>query len=276
MISLRRSADRGRIRHGNARHDLTFDASLPHERYRQRFHSLVGLDEGRLPPGGDTRRRATRAAEVITYVLEGAVSHDDAPTARLVAGEFQRWRVQRNGHYHGNASKTEPAHCFQISLRLERSSQPVVQQMRLPAVHRRGALRIVASPDGREGSLRIAADALIYSATLRAGQHIAHELSPTRGAWLHIVSGEARLGTVVMKTGDGSGITNEPALSLTASTATEILIIDIATRPDANDPEHRLVARALRKRGSRDADELSANAARAFVASHLWRTGGKD
>ena len=263
MISLRRSDERCHIRRGLARHDLTFGASLAHERYRQRFHALVGLDEDCMPPGATTRRRASRAAEVVTYVLEGAVSQDASPPARLVAGEFQSWHVERNGHYHGNASQTERAHCFQISLRRQdANAEPSVQQRRFPVGDRRDALRIVASPDGRDGSLQIAADALIYSATLQLGQHIAHELSPARGVWLHIVSGEARLGPLVLRTGDGTGITNERVLSLTASAPTELLMIDLATRATKNDPQRRLVARALRKRNNQSgAGELDGDAA---------------
>jgi redox-sensitive bicupin YhaK (pirin superfamily) len=250
MISVRKSEDRHHLRRGLARLAMTFDPSLAHERYRQRFHALVGLDEDRLPPGASVHRRATRAAEVVTYVLEGAVSHDDPPRAQLVAGEFQCWHVQRNGHYHANASSTERAHCFQISLRRQANAEAIVQQRRFPVGDRRDALRIVASPDGRDGSLRIAADALIYSATLQLGQHVAHELSPTRGVWLHVVDGEIRLGTLVLKTGDGSGVTNERVLSLTASAPTELLLIDLATRGTANDPKERLKARVLRKRNS--------------------------
>lgn len=243
MISLRRSEDRHDIRRGLARHAMTFGAALAHERYRQRFHALVGLDEDRLPPGTSVRRRATRAAEVVTYVLEGAVSHGDSPRARLVAGEFQCWHVQRDGHYHGNASSSARAHCFQISLRRQANAEAIVQQRRFPVGDRRDALRIVASPDGRDGSLRIAADALIYSATLQLGQHLAHELSPTRGVWLHIVTGEVRLGPLVLKTGDGCGVTNERVLSLTASAPAELLLIDLSTRGTRNEPKERLKAR---------------------------------
>jgi hypothetical protein len=96
---------------------------------------------------------------------------------------------------------------------------------------RRGLLCVVASPDGRTGSLHVHQDIRIYSTLLDAGQHVVHELRPGRGAWLHVVSGEATLGDLVLGTGDGVGLSGEPAVSFTAREATEILLVDLPAPP---------------------------------------------
>jgi hypothetical protein len=89
----------------------------------------------------------------------------------------------------------------------------------------------VASFDGRKGSLRLHQDAVIYSAMLDPGQHLVHELAPTRSAWLHIVHGEATLGPIVLTTGDGAAITADRAVSLTACAQTEVLLLDLPAAP---------------------------------------------
>ena len=98
---------------------------------------------------------------------------------------------------------------------------------RFTVAERRGRLCVVASPDAHGGSLRISQDALMCSAVLECGQHVVHELSPGRTAWLHLVAGEVTLGDDVLTSGDGAGITAERALSVTARKETEILLVDL-------------------------------------------------
>ena len=144
----------------------------------------------------------------------------------IQAGEFQRMTAGRGlRHSETNASRTEWAHVFQIWLRpSEAGLEPGHEQKRFSAAERRGGLCVVASPDARRGSLRIHQDALVYSAMLDPGQHVIHELSQGRSAWLHLVQGEVTLGDIVLTTGDGAGVTAEPAVSLTAREETEILL----------------------------------------------------
>ena len=150
------------------------------------------------------------------------------------AGEFQRITAG-NGirHSETNASRTDAAHVYQIWLRTsEAALEPTHEQKRFSAANRRGVLCVVASPDGRNGSLHIHQDALVYSAMLHPGQHLVHELSRGRSAWLHLVHGEVLLGDVVLTTGDGAGVTVERAVSLTAREETELLLVDFgAERP---------------------------------------------
>jgi hypothetical protein len=131
-------------------------------------------------------------------------------------------------HSERNASQTDWAHLFRLSLRPSEAELDCAHEQKLfPVAERRGVLRIVASRDGRKGSLRVHQDARIFSAMLEVGQHVVHELTPGRIAWLHIVRGEAALGELVLVTGDGVGITAEPAISFTAQEETEILLVDL-------------------------------------------------
>jgi hypothetical protein len=152
-----------------------------------------------------------------------------------MAGEFHRV-TSRNNLRHSkikmNASRGDWAHFYQLWLRPSEAgpeAEPV--QKRFSAAERRGRLCVVASPDARRGSLRIDEDALICSALLDPGQHVVRELSRGRNAWLHIVHGAVALGDTVLTTGDGVGITDEPAVSLTAREKSEVLLVDLAALP---------------------------------------------
>ncbi len=127
-----------------------------------------------------------------------------------------------------NASRSNWAHVFQLLLApSEPGLEPGHEQKRFSTAQRRGGLCVVASADARRGSLRIHQDALMCSALLEPGQHVVHELSPGRTAWLHVVEGEATLGDIVLTTGDGAGVTAERAVSLTAQSRAEILLLDL-------------------------------------------------
>jgi redox-sensitive bicupin YhaK (pirin superfamily) len=198
------------------------------------FGALELLDEDRLPPGAGVPGHPRRDAEIVTYVREGALAHEDSMgrSGVIHAGEFQRLTAGRGlRHSETNASRADWAHVFQLWLRpSEAGLAPGHEQKRFSAAERRGGLCVVASPDARRGSLRIHQDALVYSALLAAGQHVIHELAQGRSAWLHVVQGEATLGDTVLTTGDGAGVTAEPAVSLTACEETEILLIDLGER----------------------------------------------
>jgi hypothetical protein len=164
-------------------------------------------------------------------VREGALAYEDSMgrSGVIHAGEFQRMTPGRGIHHsQTNASRTDDAHVFQIGLRpWEADLDSGQEQKRFSAAQRRGGLCVVASPDARKGSLRIHQDALMYSAMLDPGQHLVHELSQGRRAWLHLVQGEVSIGDLVLTAGDGVGISAERAVSLTAREEAEILLVDL-------------------------------------------------
>jgi len=235
MITLLRATERHHDRRREQEVWHTFPRAAEAPSRADGFAALAALDESRLPPDGDIRRQPHREVEIVTYVREGALAQEDSTGRSGVvhAGEFQRRAGGRGARgRERNASLTDPAHVFQLCLgRGPSGLEPGHEQKRFSAAQRRGGLCIVASPDGRSGSLRIDQDALMYSALLSPGQHVVHELSPARSAWLHVVEGEVTFDGLVLTSGDGAGLTAERAVSLTAREETEILLVDLGGQP---------------------------------------------
>jgi quercetin 2,3-dioxygenase len=236
MIRLRRDRDRHHVQRGKRDTRLTFYPRDPAGPVSNGFGALARFNEIRLGPGGILGSRPRVEAEVVTHVREGALAQEDSAGSSgvLHAGEFQRLTTGRGiRQKETNASRTHATHVFQIVLRpSEAGLDRAHEQRHFTTAQRRNALCVVASQDGRKGSLRVHQDALIYSALLDPGHHLVHELSPGRCAWLHLVHGEATLADIVLNAGDGVGVTEERALSMTAVEETEILVIDLgAERP---------------------------------------------
>jgi hypothetical protein len=231
MITVRRAKERHYDRHRKQEVWLTFYPRDRADPRADRFGRLESFSERRLPPGAIASRTSHHEAEIVTYVREGALAYEDAPgrSGVIQAGEFQGTTAGRGiRRSERNASRSSWAQVFQLLLApSEPGLEPGHEQKRFSVAQRRGGLCVVASADARRGSLRIHQDALMCSALLEPGQHVVHELSEGRDAWLHLVEGEATLGDIVLTTGDGAGVTAERAVSLTAQSETEILLLDL-------------------------------------------------
>ena len=231
MITLRRAEERRHDRHSERDVWFTFYPRDRADPRADRFGQLESLRESHLPPGTVISEDAYHEAEIVTYVREGALAYEDAPgrSGVIQAGEFQGTAAGRGiRRSEKNASRSNWAQVFQLLLApSEPGLEPDHEQKRFSTAERRGGLCVVASADARKGSLRIHQDVLTCSALLEPGQHVVHELSPGRRAWLHIVEGEVTLGDIVLTTGDGAGVTAERAVSLTAQSETEILLLDL-------------------------------------------------
>lgn len=231
MITLRRARDRHHERRRDREVWRTFRPPSEVADRCEAPRALEALDEHQLSPGARIRHDGRAAAEVVTYVHAGAVTFEDSMgrSGIIRTGEFQR--VTGAGgvrQVETNASPSDAAHVYQVEFRLSDAVvEPSHEQRRFSVAERRGALRSIASPDARQGSLRIHLDASVYSAVLEPGQHIVHELSPQRGVWLHVVDGEVTVGELVLTRGDGIGVSDSLALSLTArEEGTEVLLMD--------------------------------------------------
>lgn len=231
MITLRRATERHleKVRKQEIR--STFE---PQERAitnRGGFGALESLSENRVPPGEVSVARPNPETEILTYIYRGALAQENStdPSGLVCAGEFQRVNIGRGIHHtETNASRTDWVHFFRISLRHSKAgSDRAPEQMRFAAAERRNVLCFVASPDGRQGSLRIRQNALVYSSVLDPGHHLVHELLPGRCAWIHVIQGEATSQDMILSRGDGVGVTRERSVSLTAQDSTEILLIDV-------------------------------------------------
>lgn len=228
---------------------LTFDPSDRADPLAHGFGALEILAEDRFPARACILHHARRDADVVTYVREGAlqVAYSFGPPVLVLAGEFHRTSVRAGTHMTVmNASGAEPAHVFQCWLRPSyRTLDPGLEQRRFPKESRGGALFAVASPDGRNGSLRLHQNTVVYSSVLEPGRRVIHELGEGRSGWLHVVDGSVRLGGVVLDAGDGVGISDGSPVSFTTRSSSEVLFFDLEgtlPRRPANDTFGNILA----------------------------------
>ena len=232
MIAIRRAANRGLTRAAwlDSRH--TFSFGDYHDPRHHNFRTLRVLNDDRVAPGGGFPMHPHRDMEIITYVLSGELEHRDSMgNGEIIhAGE---WQAMHAGtgilHSEFNPSETEPVHLLQIWILPDRRGHsPGYQQRKFEDADRPGSLRLVASPDGAARSLVIHQDARVYRAALGEGQSIRLELSPGRGAYVHVASGAVRLNGEKLDAGDGAGLEQEPGLELTGVDRGDLLVFDLA------------------------------------------------
>jgi redox-sensitive bicupin YhaK (pirin superfamily) len=233
VIVVRRAKDRSHRRQSKREAWQSFFPHDPNTALADGFGVLVILDETRAAPSAGVSASLDRAAEVITYVLEGVIAYQDpaGSTGVVRAGEFRRMTTAHRIRYReANASADDWVHVFHVGLRASPGARLAPgEQRRFTLAERQGVLCTIASPDGRSSSLRVHEGALLFSCVLERGQHVAHELLPGRRAWVHVVHGEVKLGDVVLTTGDGAGVMEERVVSLTARAASELLLVDVGS-----------------------------------------------
>jgi len=231
MITVRRADTRHHDRRGKRDIWCTFDPRNRGDTLADGFGALKIVCENRLPPGAALPHRPPRADEIVTYVREGAIAYTDShgDSGVIQTGEFQHLTTARATHHReANASRANWAHVFQIGFHTPAIGlEPSREQKRFTAAQRSGGLCVVASPDARGQSLRIHQDVLMYSAILESGQHVVHELAPTRRAWVHVVAGQAILSCFILSDGDSASVATERAVSLTARDHTEVLLFEV-------------------------------------------------
>jgi redox-sensitive bicupin YhaK (pirin superfamily) len=230
MLLLRKAHDRGHANHGWLDSWHTFSFADYHDPKYMGFSALRVINEDRVSPGEGFPTHPHRDMEIITYVLEGALEHKDSlGTGSVIRpGEIQRMSAGTGiRHSEFNHSQSEPVHLLQIwILPNQQGVKPGYEQKRIELTDLSGKLRLVASPDGRDGSVTIHQDARVYAAHLN-GNEVTYSLAPDRRAWLQVTRGTAKLNGIMLHAGDGAGIENEPALRLTAEGSAEVLLFDL-------------------------------------------------
>jgi redox-sensitive bicupin YhaK (pirin superfamily) len=235
MISIRRSEERGHADHGwlDTRHTFSF-ADYLDERFMG-FGDLRVINEDRVRPGGGFATHGHRDMEIVSYVLEGALSHRDSmgTGSTIRPGEVQRMSAGTGVlHSEMNASTERPVHFLQIWIvPSERGIAPGYEQKAFPEEERRGRLRVVASPDGQDGSVTIHQDATLSIGLLAPGDRVRHALAPGRAAWIQVARGEIALdGGEVLRAGDGAAVRDEAALEIEGRPGAdaEVLVFDLA------------------------------------------------
>ena len=232
MIVPRPAAERGHFDHGwlDTRH--TFSFAGYHDPAHMGFRSLRVINEDRVAPGKGFGAHSHRDMEIITYVLEGALAHADSTGTRstIVPGEVQRMSAGTGiTHSEFNARPDEPVHFLQIWLLPERSGlAPGYEQKAIPSLNERGVLRLVASRDGRDGTVTIHQDVDLYASRLAPGERVKHAVADGRHAWLQMVRGRVDLNGTALAAGDGAAVSGEGALEMVALEPSHFLLFDLA------------------------------------------------
>lgn len=232
MIKVRPSGERGRSRTNWLDSHHTFSFSRYYDPRYTGFRQLLVINEDFVAPGNGFGTHSHDNMEIISYVLEGALLHQDSSggSGIIRPGEVQRMSAGTGvSHSESNASKTEPVHFLQIWITPDRDNlKPGYEQREFPEEERRGKLRLVASRDGSEGSVTIHQDAKLYDALLAAGDVVTHQLGGDRHAWVQVIKGSLTVNDTPLQAGDGAAISEEPSLSIKASDDAEVLLFDLA------------------------------------------------
>ena len=231
MITFRDRMARGTSRTGwlESRHSFSFGEYRDPQ--HMGFRSLRVINEDRVVPGAGFPTHAHRDMDILSIVLEGTLEHQDSlgNGTRIRLGEVQRMSAGTGiRHSEFNPSAAEPVHFLQIWIIPERSGlPPSYEQREFPLDERRGSLRLVASPDGAQGSLTVHQDARVFIGSLGAGEKVTYAVAPDRGVWLQVARGIVALNGTEMREGDGAAAEHETALALEADTDTEVLLFDL-------------------------------------------------
>lgn len=232
MISIRRSAERGHMDHGwlDTYHTFSFDQYYDPD--YMSFGSLRVINEDFVEAGHGFPTHSHRDMEIITYILEGALAHRDSMGngSTIKPGEVQRMTAGRGvAHSEANPSRTDPVHLLQIWIMPNaRGLEPGYEQKTFTDQQKSGRLALIASPDGREGSVTINQDANVYASVLDSGEEVEHQSANGRSIWIQVARGSVDVNGNELKQGDGAGITAEPRIKISGREKSEILLFDMA------------------------------------------------
>jgi hypothetical protein len=232
MITLRRSTERGGGNYGwlNTRH--TFSFSDYWDPKWMGFRSLRVINEDWVAPGVGFPTHPHADMEIITYVLEGKLEHKDSlgTGSVILPGDGQRMTAGSGiRHSELNPSDKEQVHLYQIWILPEKKGlKPSYEQKTFPASEKQGKLRLIASRDAKDGSVKINQDAQLYVSVLAAGDEVEHAFAKGRHGWLQVARGTVELNGKKLSAGDGAAISDEEAVTIKAAGESEVLLFDLA------------------------------------------------
>lgn len=232
MIKLRKATERGHADHGWLDSHHTFSFADYYDAAHMGFRALRVINEDRVAPGKGFGSHSHRDMEIISYVLEGALEHKDSMgTGEVIRpGDVQRMSAGTGvTHSEFNASKRDPVHFLQIWIMPDqRGIAPSYEQKTFTEADKLGRLRLVASPDGRDGSVTIHANATLSAGLFGKGQTVEQPLAPGRHAWVHVVRGTARINGIEASAGDAVALSEERTVRIEGIDASELLVFDLA------------------------------------------------
>ena len=231
MLQIRHSEERGAANHGwlNSHHSFSFGSY--HDPKHMGFGPLLVINEDRVTPGQGFGTHGHRDMEIISYVLDGALEHKDSMGTGSVLhyGDVQRMSAG-NGVRHSefNHSATDGLHFLQIWIQPNVTGiPPSYEEKHFTPESKRGKLRLIASSDGRQGSVLIHQDAAIYASILQEGEQAEHGLDEGRLAYVHLIRGSLVVNGTPLKAGDALKLTQEAAVTITQPEDAEFLLFDL-------------------------------------------------
>jgi hypothetical protein len=236
MIEIRRGDERGHADHGwlDSWHSFSF-ADYYDPRHVQ-FGPLRVINEDRVVPGAGFGTHGHRDMEILSYVLDGELAHKDSTgtSSTIRPGDVQRMSAGRGvQHSEFNGSHSQPVHFLQIWLLPDVTGiAPEYEERRFDETEKRGRLRLIASPQGDDGSVRIHQDARVYAGLFDGDEHATLEVAPGRRIYLHVARGQVTANGKSLAAGDALKLSGEPTLRLTDGRAAEVLAFDLPGGPD--------------------------------------------
>jgi hypothetical protein len=233
MVTLRRAEERGHANRGWLNSNFTFSFADYHDPAHMGFRSLRVINDDVVEGGKGFGAHAHRDMEIISYVLEGALTHRDSMGEERTVGPNTIQAMSAGTgvvHSEFNASRGEPVHFLQIWINpSEEDLEPSYQQISFAPQEKQGRLKLLAAPEKVEGSAFIHQDAWVYASVLDAGQSIEKPVAKGRHAWVQVASGNVVLNGHALKTGDGAAVSNEDTVRLEgAQGGAEVLLFDLS------------------------------------------------
>ena len=232
MLTLRKSHDRGHADHGWLKSFHSFSFADYHDPAHMGFGNLRVINEDRIAAGTGFGTHGHRDMEIVSYVLSGALGHKDSigNGASIVPGEVQRMSAGRGiAHSEYNHAADSTTHFLQIWLLPNRLGiTPGYEQKAFADSDKRGRLRLVVSPDGRDGSVTIHADASMYAGLFDGAERAELALDAKRLAYVHLVRGELRVNGQALKAGDAAQLDGESHLTIDQGTSAEVIVFDLS------------------------------------------------
>jgi redox-sensitive bicupin YhaK (pirin superfamily) len=232
VMIIRRSSERGHADHGWLDSFHTFSFADYYQPEHMGFGALRVINEDRVQAGKGFGTHSHRDMEIISYVLDGELEHRDSMGNGSIIrpGDVQRMSAGSGvAHSELNGSRDQLVHFLQIWIIPEkRGIEPSYEQKAFSAAERQGKLRLVASRDGREGSVLVHQDVNLYASLLGAGEQVRYQVPPARKAWIHVARGSVEINGTHLDAGDAAAVSEAGALDIAGKDAAEVLVFDLA------------------------------------------------
>ena len=231
MLELRKADQRGVANHGWLRSRHTFSFGHYHDPQQQGFSDLLVINDDRVDPAQGFGTHPHRDMEIFSYVLEGALAHQDSMGTGSVIrpGDVQIMSAGTGvRHSEFNHSKTDGVHFLQIWIvPNEAGAEPRYQQEHFSEAQKRGRLQLIISPDGNDGSLSVRQDARVYAGLFSGDEAATLDLAPDRHVYIHVARGSVEVNGQRLQEGDGARVRDERQIRLGHGEDAEVLVFDL-------------------------------------------------